>query len=302
MAVPTLSRITPPRGPTTGGNVVRLTGTAFAPWIDVQVGATPLQVVPTWTTDDGLSHADVCMPAGGPGRVDLRIRNLDETGAPIWGDDALEPHGYTFEATHLVPESDLTRVVRALVRELKRHVLANTGVAVSVDFDDTPLDGLNVVAVATLPSLVLSGPTLRENRTLATNVLRERSLDGGEAERLRSPFTVDLVFRITGASSRTTELLNLAAALGPLLSGRHWLEVERDPSAPEAGSVRFELDPDGELRTRLDAGGGKADVRVFTCGLVVRGFDLADGLAFERTRRVGETRVWGVPLAEGEPG
>jgi hypothetical protein len=301
MTVPTLSSITPPRGPTTGGNVVRLTGTSFAPWIDVQVGGAPLQVAPSWSRD-GLSHADLCMPAGGPGPADLRIRNLDETGAPIWGEDALEPHGYAYERPHLLPESDLTRVVRALLRDLKTHLLDEVGLAASVEYDDTPADGLNVVALAKLPSLVLSGPTARENRTLATNVLRERPLDGDEAERLRAPYTVDLAFRLTGASSRTTELLNLIAALVPFLSGRRWLEVARDPDAPDSGSVRYELDPDGELRTRLDAGGGKADVRVFTCGLVVRGFDLADGLAFERTRRVEETLVRGVPLAEGEPG
>ncbi len=301
MTVPTISSVTPNRGPCAGGNVVRLAGTGFAPWVDVQLGPARAQGVPTWIVS-GLSLADFCVPAGEPGPADVRIRNLDDAGAPIWGDDALEPGGYLYERPRLAVESDLTRVVRAVLRDLKREVLANTGIAVSVDYDDTPADGLNVVAIATLPSLVLSGPTLRENRTLSTNVLRERPLDADEAERLRAPYTVDLAFRLTGASSRTTELLNLAAALGSFLSGRHWLEVARDPDAPEGGTVRYELDPDGELRTRLDAGGGKSDVRVFTCGLVVRGFDLADGLAFERTRRVEETRVRGVPIAEGEPG
>jgi len=301
MTVPTISSVTPNRGPCAGGNVVRVAGTGFAPWVGVEVGPGRAQLVPTWIVSE-LSLADVCVPPGEAGPADLRVRNLDEAGTPIPGEDALAPHGYLYARPQLVTESDLTRLVRVLLRDLKREVLANTGIAVSVDYDDTPTDGLNVVAMATLPSLVLSGPTLRENRTLSTNVLRERPLDADEAERLRAPYTVDLAFRLTGASTRTTELLNLAAALGPFLSGRQWLEVARDPEAPEGDTVRYELDPDGELRTRLDAGGGKADARVFTCGLVVRGFDLADGLAFERTRRVEETRVRGVPIAEGEPG
>ena len=49
-------------------------------------------------------------------------------------------------------------------------MLGNVSATVSVDYDDTTLDGLNVIAMAKVPSLVLSGPTLRPNRFYSANV------------------------------------------------------------------------------------------------------------------------------------
>lgn len=148
-------------------------------------------------------------------------------------------------------ESDLTRAICQLLRELKRHVLANVSATIGVDYDDTTLDGLNVIAMAKVPSLVLSGPTLQPSR--------------------KPPYTVDLVFTLTAASKRTVELFNLMAAVATFLNRNRWLELQRDPTDAARGTVRWELDADGEFRTQL---AGKDDVRAFTCGFVVRGFDV----------------------------
>ena len=63
---------------------------------------------------------------------------------------------------------------------------------------------------------------------------------------------------------------------------------QRDPADASRGTVRWELDADGEFRTQL---AGKDDVRAFTCGFVVRGFDLDEGGPLERPRVVEETQL-----------
>jgi hypothetical protein len=111
--------------------------------------------------------------------------------------------------------------------------------------------------------------------------------------RRRPPYTVDLVFTLTAASDRTVELLNLMAAVATFLNRNRWVELPRDPGDPGAGTTRWEMDPEGEFQTRLD---GPDDVRVFSCGFVVRGFDIDEGLPARR--RQGGRRA----RARDEPG
>lgn len=75
---------------------------------------------------------------------------------------------YRFERPAIAREADLTRVIRQLLRELKRQVVANVSASVSVDYDDSA-DGQSIIAMAKLPSLVLTGPTLRQNRFYSAN-------------------------------------------------------------------------------------------------------------------------------------
>ncbi|MGE0327250.1 MAG: IPT/TIG domain-containing protein [Polyangiaceae bacterium] len=290
MAVPTLNSITPSSGPASGGDLVRLIGTGFAAEVRVRVGA-QLAVVVAVRDEAGVSIADVRTPAGEQGLADVVLENLDASRNPIPGESATLPQAYRFLRTPVAPEADLTRVVRQLLRELKRQVLANVSTTVSVDYDDSPGDGLNIVAMASLPSLVLSGPTLRENRFYSTNESHEdvvAGTGGPELQRRKTPFTTDLVFTLTGASNRTAELLNLMAAAAAFLNRNRWLELVRDPARPELGSVRWELAADGEFRTQLAS---RDDVRAFTCGFIVRGFDVDEGLPLDRTRLVTDPEL-----------
>ena len=106
---------------------------------------------------------------------------------------------------------------------------------------------------------------------------------GPELQRRRPALTVDLAFVLTAASDRTAELLNLMASVGSFLNRNRWLTLARDPEHPERGAVRWEMDPEGEFRTNLR---GQSDVRVFTAGLVVRGFDLDEGLPMDLGKAV----------------
>ncbi|SDY37368.1 hypothetical protein SAMN05444383_1605, partial [Myxococcus xanthus] len=54
------------------------------------------------------------------------------------------------------------------------------------------------------------------------------------------------------------------------------------------GTVRWEMDADGEVRTQL---GSRDDVRAFTWGLVVRGFDVDEGLPLDIGKAVVGTHL-----------
>lgn len=280
MAIPTLRTISHAAGPSSGGALVSLEGTGVGGRQQVLFGGRPAEVIATHTV--GVATAiEVRTPAHDSGVVDVELLNLDLNERPISGERAVLPLAYRFERPAIAREADLTRIIRQLLRELNRQVVANVSTSVSVDYDDTA-DGQSIIAMAKLPSLVLTGPTLRQNRFYSAN---EPHYDvvgtptGLQAVRRKPPLTVDLVFGLTVASSRTAELFNLMGSVATFLNRNRWLELQRDPSTLDRGTVRWELEADGDFRTQLAS---RDDLRVFTCGFVVRGFDIDEGLPLDR--------------------
>lgn len=286
MATPTISAVVPAVGPSSGGDLIRLEGD-FGAHPFVVFGGRPAVVVSV-RREGQRSVVELRTPIHEPGQVDVEVFNLDSDGAPIPGEHTVSPLAYRFERPAVVREADLTRVVRQLLRELKRQVVANVSTSVSVDYDDTGTDGPAIIAMAKLPSLVLTGPTLRQNRFYSANAAHYDVVGtpaGLQAVRRKPAMTVDLVFGVTAASSRAAELFNLMGAVATFLNRNRWLELPRDPADISKGTVRWELDADGDFRTQLAS---RDDVRVFTCGLVVRGFDVDEGLPLDLTRLVNE--------------
>ncbi len=285
MTVPTLTSITPAVGPTAGGDLVRITGTGFADRLSVMFGDQAAAVLVIWPGGGG-SVADVRIPAHAPALVDVTLQNLDLAGAPIPGEQAVLPDAYTFKRPRLAPQSDLTRLVRTLLQMLRLQVLGNVSFTAAVDYRDDETGDLELVTVAELPSLVLTGPRVTSNRFYSLNKGSETEAPGPTGPEIvqHGPtYTVDLRFTITASSRSAVELLNIMAAMGTFLSRNHWLSMPRDPDHAAVGSARWEMDPDGEFRTSLD---GPDDLRAFTCGLVVRGFDLDEGQPLSRTKAV----------------
>lgn len=282
---PTITSLSSVTGPTSGGDLIVLRATGLAVRIAVLLGDAAAEIVSVRPEGAGFV-VQARTPAHAEAVVDVAIQNLDAAGAAIPGEIAKLSGAYRFLRPRIVKEADLTRLVRALLRELKRQVLENVSLSVAVEFDDTPLDGLDVVSIAKLPSLVLSGPRLKENRFYSSNEPHEEvvaSPSGPELQRRRPAYTVDVEFGLTGASDRAVELLNLISAVAAFFSRNRWLEVARDPEDVSKGAVRWELDPVGELRTNLD---GKDDLRAFTWALVVRGVDVDEGLPLDLGKAV----------------
>lgn len=302
MAIPTITSVSPRSGPASGGDLVRIAGTGFAQDIEVRFGDAPAAVELLREEAGGVRMADVRTPPHSDGRVDLTVRNLDGDGVPIPGEEATLAAAYRFLRARIAEESNLTRIVRSLLQRLRREVLDAASISVSVDYDDTVIDGVHVIALAQLPAVVLSGPRIDENRFFSTNVPHEDAVTGRagpELLRRRPPFTVDLEFTITGASNRTVELLNLMAAVATFLNRTRWLELPRNPNDPAQGLARWEMDPEGGFRTRLD---GPDDVRAFTCGLVVRGFDLDEGLPLDIGKAVDTAELETEAIAQALSG
>jgi hypothetical protein len=287
VVAPSLTEITPASGPTSGGDLVTLRGTGLTPRIEVRFG-TMLAALVSIRREGAETFAHVHTPPSDERVVDVTVQNLDVTGKPVAGESFTAAAAYRYGRPRIVREADLTRLIRALLQELKRQVLTNVSLSVAVDFDEPPFAGVEVTALGKLPALVLSGPRIKPNRFYSTNTLHEEVVagpTGPEVRRRRPPYTVDVEFAITAASDRAVELLNLTSALAGFFNTTRWLSLERDPARPDAGTVRWELDPVGELQTNLD---GKDDVRVFTWGLVIRGFDLDEGLPFDLSKAVAD--------------
>ncbi|QDF03413.1 IPT/TIG domain-containing protein [Myxococcus xanthus] len=289
MALPSLTSVTPSSGPTSGGDILRLSGTGFASRVAVRLGGLRAEVLSV-REEAGTAHVDVRTPMHEVDNVDVELLNLSADGHPIPGEAAVLPGAYRYLRPRVAKEADLTRLVRTLLRELKRQVVANVSASVSVDYD-TVADGLNVIAMASLPSVVLSGPTLRESRRYSTNVLHEdvvQGPSGAELVRRRPAYTVDLAFTLTVASNRTAELFNLMAAVATFLNRNRWLSMARDAEDASRGTVCWEMDADGEVRTQL---GSRDDVRAFTWGLLVRGFEVDEGLPLDIGKAVAGTHL-----------
>ena len=289
MATPTLIRISQDRGPTSGGDLVRLSGTDLSERIAVWFGGAEAEVQRV-VRISSAAFVDVRTPPHVPALVDVIVWNLDADGLPIAGERSTLAQAYRYLRTPLTTEATLTRIVRAMLQALKRDVLENTAITVSVDYQEPVDDDGAPAVIARVPSLVLSGPTLRENRFYRTVEPKEQVVlgeHGPEIRKRRPPFTADLTFTITGTSASTVELLNLMSAVVTFISRNRWLSVSRDADDPSE-QVKWELHPDGEMRTKLlstDA------ARAFTASVIVRGVDIEEGLPLSLTRTVDSTSV-----------
>jgi len=290
MAAPLITTLDPVSGPSGGKTLVTLTGEGFRlppspplssaplppprPTVEVLVGGRLADDVRVLES----TRLSFLTPAGELEAADVVVRNLDDDGAPISGEEATAAGAFTFVRAGLVPESDLTRLVRTLMRELKRQVLPDVSLTVQTDFDAETGDELHLAQLAKLPALVLVGPELAENRFFSLNRLPEAGAWPDGFSRRRVPYTVDLTFTLIGVSDHTTELLNLMAATELFFHRNKYLDMERDPASPDVGRVRYEMDigPGGDLKVTSQP--NESNVRSFSGSFVVRGFDL-EGLA-----------------------
>jgi hypothetical protein len=300
MAIPTITSIQPARGPASGQTLITIMGTGMRllpqppagrptmgglpQTVEIRIGAqraTRVLVREDATNPSG-TIATCLTPAGTPGPADIIIQNLNDAGQPIAGEAVLLPVAFTYERPVLSTESSLTRLVRTLLRALKAQVIENVNLTVHTDFDAAPENGVHLAAVARLPALVLAGPELRQSRTYSINQQPVRPLRDGLALH-RVPFTVDVGFTLIGMTDRTAELLNLMSLCTLFLHKNKHLLVAREPDAPEAGHVAYEMDfaPGGQFQVRSQP--SESNVRHFVGELVIRGFDIdePDGIAIE---------------------
>jgi hypothetical protein len=277
MAVPSITSLTPSFGPTGGRLLVEARGAGFrmptpggarGSTVAVRVGdrtATQISVI-----EEG--RLSFLVPPGREGAADVTIENLDDAGVPIPGESVTLAGGFTYRLPALTEESDLTRVVRAVLRALKAEVIANVCLSVHTDFVPELEGVLAVEQLAELPGLLLSGPDLPENRLYGSSARLATPEDDGRVALRRPPLTVDLRFRLVGVADHATELLNLLAATVAFFRRNASLAVERDPAQPAAGTVSYELDVPRDSAFAASMQAGASNLFTFSGAFVVRGF------------------------------
>lgn len=295
MTVPTISTVTPALGPTGGWTLVEIVGTGFrtptAPPPTGPVPARPRSVAVYFGTASAkqISVASstkvyALSPVYDIGTVGVTLTNVDDAGVPIPGETVTKANAFTFQRPKLTDEDNLSRLIRALIREVKRQVIENVQWVPHTDWSDMPASGRP--AIATLPAIVLSGPGLSENRTYSIN-WRPQEVTGLDSfKTLRFPLTCDLEFTVMGVSDSMQEALNLLALTAQCFHRTKWLEVQRHPTNPALGIVRYELDVPvgGGLTVKSEP--SDSNIRQFNGRIVIRGFDFEGLASFDEDRVV----------------
>jgi hypothetical protein len=235
---------------------------------------------------------DYATNSGGEGTVDVVVRNLDDAGDPVPGEEVTAAAGYKYLRPRLddTAEQVLARIERALIVLMRRSVLDNTMSVQSVEYDSQTADGLQRVDIARLPVLVLIGPRLSRNGFYSSSgsiLIRAQDVAGAPPERLavlaRYARTVDMVYDVVGAVGPTTPggphggktmLLNLMGVLTSFVHRSPYLEVQRDPVDAALGSVRYEFDFAAGADPAVDRTPSDSDMMQFSGTLVIRGVDI----------------------------
>jgi hypothetical protein len=281
-----LTTVSPAAGHSGGQTLVELTGTDFRLPPDPPATGPTQAPTPTLRVTIGGREATrvavvsptlaYCLtPKGDPGAArDIVVENLDDDGAVIAA--ATLESAFTFERPDLTQESELTRVVRALIQELRRQLLDNVHFSSHTDYDDATGDVLNVAFVSKLPALVLSNVEVPENRTQTDQAIQEYAAGTGRFIGRRPPVAVDVVATLVGVHDNPIALLNLLHATRMFFKKNPWLELDRDASDPSQGAVRYEMDWSFAGPVSVQRANDSSDVESFGGQIVVRGVLLED--------------------------
>ena len=291
MSTPTISAVTPTAGPTRGRRLCKIVGTNFSlqPTPQAQ-GRTSGTIKPSVQVLFGTDEAaevhvlsptllHVITPPHDAGTFSITVRNVDQDGVLIGSESVTKPNAYTFERADFnrlgANESILVRVTRTLMRELKRQLLGNVVLTVHTDFDDDTGDGANVAMLASVPGVVMAGPTMRENKMLRTSEDREETV-ASQTYHKRPARTVDLVFAIIGVHDVMQPTLNFMQETVGFFEGNKHLRVLQDPTVPnEYVEFEMQIDEDFKVLEQTDAQAQK-NIHSFQGTISVLGIDLDD--------------------------
>jgi hypothetical protein len=263
--VPSIYSVSPTDGLTDGRNVLTVDGFGFRLYEPPASGVLGLGQIGWVKTVDVLvdgSSADSVAPVSTsqllvvapqyrgdpdalPVSVDVTVRNLDDDGQPIAGEEYTAPGAYTYRRPDLTVVSSELWVTKQLVLYLRRHVIANVGIGASPDYSEAP--ALQVTFVGELPAIVLDGPRCEENRFYRNTEIRTEDAATGKT-RKTAAFTGDLVFGMLLVGRTKSEALNLRNAVIRHFHRRPYFNLPDGPTAPN--DIAFRLAVEGEWSPR----------------------------------------------------
>lgn len=297
MAIPTISSISPSKGHSGGGTVLRIVGTGFQlpaeppsgigpvpegpATVRVFVGGVEARLVRVASATTLYVTTERRDPASG---LDVEIRNVGPLGETLGAEVVVAAGAYEYARPIFTDVPDSTRLVKALHAELVRQVFPEVVITAHVDWTDSPATILRGARDAKAPCVFLAGPTFRPNAVYRTNV---RSLEpvldaaGGEIPNLvrehRAPLTDDVVFTIGAIADKYATLLALTAALRDFQLRNPFLYLPR--SEGSADLVRYDLVWESDLT--VDSAPEESNIRTCSGTIVVAGFDTLAAPGFE---------------------
>lgn len=295
MAVPTITVVSPLTGPTMGRNQITLTGTNFrvAP-VPPPVGYTSdaeQQTVAVWVNgvrcDEAFSWSATIAVAkvpewrglhstATPYPVDVTIANLTDAGAIIAGETVTKTAAYSYDRPSLVAVTPFQRVIEETIALFRRHVLPNTNWIKSRDYDDTPVDNLDIPQVATVPRIDLVGPTLAKAKDWGNATPAEETVSATEWRRPQRQETVHLNWILDGYTSDRSdnEAINLANAVTDFFTIVKWVQIPADPALPNGTQWKHEIEMTADGAPAFDVAPQGDGLRHFRCVFEVRGVDM----------------------------
>jgi hypothetical protein len=300
MAIPTISSVTPSRGHTGGGTLLRIVGTGFQlPAEPPASGSGPVPVGPATVRVliGGVEARRVRVASAtvlyvtterrDPGSaLPVVVRNVGPYGETIGAESATLASAYEYarpDFADATRPSELERLVRTLRAELIRQVHPEVVVTAHVDWTEDPAAILRGVTKAKEPAVFLAGPTLRPNnlyRTAARSL--EPVLDAAGVavpdvvREHRAALTDDVVFTIGALSSNYQTLLSLLAALRDFKLRNPRLSFARSLGSSEL--VEYDLDWEGDITA--DSSPSESGIRTCQGTIVISGFDTLSGQGF----------------------
>lgn len=300
MATPTVTNIYPNTGHTGGGAVIRILGGNFreppdpmtltrddptpGPTVRVTFGGVPAEYVAVVNralmyvrTPRSPISADRTGDASG--RVDVQVTNLDEDGEPIPGETVTVKNAFTYNYTKLTGDSSLQRLVRWLLREMRRQIIPNVVYMPHSDYDNDTSDGLQIVEIASVPSLALVGPQVVRSVDHSTSSPEYVQAHQNQVSR-HADFRADLSFTVIGTTDSTVHHLNLQAETISFFHRLGAIRVPRDPNDASAGYNEYAISVATDGPASVDLGSDDSNLRTFSQRFAVLGFPIMGRASF----------------------
>jgi hypothetical protein len=229
MAIPTITGVDPAIGWAKGKELVKITGTDFRLYEAPDSGDTnDITQIQTVSVLFGSNACDavyvnsatelVALTPAYTGdysadplaAVDITVRNLDDDGDPIAGEEVVASSAYTYKREPLRPptlpvRSPFVRVPEDLIVLLRRYIMTNSGLSTHTDYSS---DGIAVVE-AEVPSLFLTDPEVIQDAYGAENESLWETQGDGSAEKWPPPVMHTLIFDLIGQTNNKEEFLTL---------------------------------------------------------------------------------------------
>lgn len=300
MAVPTFVSMSPSTGSPTGGQLVEIVGTGFRlAGPPPATGPVPARVSPVRVSFGGVASTRVAvvsdtrlfavtprvlMPVVGGATqgvfvAPVEITNVDDTGAPIAGETVVVPSSYTYARPDVSTstESPLTSLIRALIRRLKSEVLQDVVIAVHTDYDGDPTTPH--VEQATVPSLVLTGPTLVKNTFYTDNASDSITLGPNEVSTQRRAIFFDVDFDIVVIAQSEMQLLNLIDLITVVIDRSSSFVLQ---CPPPVGAVQLDLEWRSGMRASVQSNQLNSNIRSARGSIGFNGVPFASIAGVER--------------------